>query len=94
MIQFWLQFTHFPASVIQRINSLCANFVWNSKAHKISWDDVCKTKDEGGLGIRKTEEIAKIVVIKLIWDFIQAISTQLFGCIMNTVVNQIFGQLH
>lgn len=35
------------------------------------WDDVYKTTNEGGLGIRKTDEIGKTVAIKLLWKFIR-----------------------
>lgn len=37
----------------------------------MSWDDVCKTKGEGGLGIKKLEDITKSTAIKLLWRFIQ-----------------------
>lgn len=70
MIQFWLRFTYFPLTVIQRINSLCANFLWKSKTHKMSWEDACKTKSEGGFGIRKIEDLSKAVVVNLLWKFI------------------------
>lgn len=59
--------------VLGRICSkaLCANFIWKSKAHKMCWDDVCKSKNQGGLGIRKIKDIAKAVAVKLVWKFIQ-----------------------
>jgi hypothetical protein len=70
MLHFWLQIAQIPASIIQKINSLCANFLWKSKSHKMSWDEVCKTKNEGGLGIRKIEDIAKSIAAKLLWNYI------------------------
>lgn len=45
---------------------MCANFIWKSKFHNMSWEDVCKTKSEGGLGIKRIEEIAKSVAVKLL----------------------------
>lgn len=65
-----MQFSQIPVSVIQRIISLCA-FIWKSKAHKMCWDDVYRTKNEGGFGIRKIYVISKVVAIKLVWKFIQ-----------------------
>lgn len=50
---FWLQFTQFPISIIQKINSLYVNFIWKSKAHKMSWDDVRKTKLRVDLVLRE-----------------------------------------
>lgn len=35
------------------------------------WDDVCKTKGVGGLGIRKIDEVAKAIATKLLWSYIQ-----------------------
>lgn len=70
IIQFWMQFSQLPIAVTQRIKSICANFIWKSKAHKMCWDDVCKTKNEGGLGIRKNDEVAKAVAVKLIWKYV------------------------
>lgn len=34
------------------------------------WDDVYKTKNEEGLGIRRIDEVAKAVAIKLLWNYI------------------------
>lgn len=33
--------------------------------------DVCKTKEEGGIGIRKLEDVAKEINIKLVWKYLQ-----------------------
>jgi hypothetical protein len=70
ILQFWLQFTQFPVAIIQRINTLCANFLWKSKAHQMKWEEVCRTKSEGGFGIRKIEDISKAVATNLLWKFI------------------------
>lgn len=35
------------------------------------WDEVCKTAEKGGLGIRKLDQIAKTAAIKLVWTFLQ-----------------------
>lgn len=71
MIQFWMQFTQFPMAVYQRINSLYATFIWKSNAHKMSWEDVCKNKSEGGFGIHRIEEVAKVIAVKLLWNYLQ-----------------------
>lgn len=73
MIQFWIQFSPIPASITNRINSICTNLLWKSKSHSMSWEDMCKTKREGGFGIRKIEDIGKSISIKLIWKFIQGV---------------------
>lgn len=37
----------------------------------MSWDNVCKTKSEGGLGIKRIKDIAKATAVKMLWNFIQ-----------------------
>ena len=39
----------------------------SSKKTKISWDNVCKPKEEGGLGLRSLTETNKVSCLKLIW---------------------------
>lgn len=34
---------------------------------KLSWDQVCRPKEEGGLGLRSLSEINKVCCLKLIW---------------------------
>lgn len=71
MIQFWLPVTQFPVTITQKINSLCTNFLWKSKAHKMCQDNVCKRKGEGGFEIRKIDEATKVFAAKLLWNYIQ-----------------------
>lgn len=51
---------------------MCSAFLWSgspnvtSKA-KVSWDEFCYPKEEGGLGIRKIREVDTVFSLKLIW---------------------------
>ncbi|KAL9689689.1 hypothetical protein QQ045_010078 [Rhodiola kirilowii] len=60
-----------PAAVINRINSLLANFIWDSggqsRRHWVSWPDICRDKRAGGLGIRNLNDIRKGFQYKLAW---------------------------
>lgn len=52
-------------------------FLWscpdlNTKKAKIAWKDVCKPKQEGGLGIRLLSESNTVSVLKLIWRLVSA----------------------
>ena len=33
----------------------------------VSWDNVCRPKSEGGLGIRKNDEVNRATITKLGW---------------------------
>lgn len=37
LITFWMHFSQIPSSIISKLNSLCANFIWKSRSYKMSW---------------------------------------------------------
>ena len=39
----------------------------NNRKAKVSWADICSTKQEGGLGIRSLKEANMVSCVKLIW---------------------------
>lgn len=69
MISFGVKFSQVPASILHRTNSICASFIWKSKSHKMPWEDVCKTKEEGRIGIRRLSDVAKAINIKFSVEF-------------------------
>ena len=51
---------------------LMRRFLWiggTEKAHgaKVAWDNVCKPKDEGGLGIKRLVLLNQVLNLKYIW---------------------------
>lgn len=51
----------------------------------MSWDNVCKTKGEGGLAIRRFDDVMKAVAIKLFWRCLQGEVSGQDGCTINIV---------
>ena len=50
--------TRVPLLVIDEVETICRNFLWaRSEAeggmHLVRWDEVCLSKSEGGLDLRK-----------------------------------------
>lgn len=48
------------------------SFLWSSSPNittkaKIAWPEVCKLKQEGGLGVRSIREVSTVFALKLIW---------------------------
>ena len=74
---FWCAAFCLPQGCIDEIESMCSAFLWSgspnvtSKA-KVSWEDVCCPKEEGGLGIRRVKDVDTVFSLKLIWRLFQS----------------------
>ncbi|KAJ6843370.1 uncharacterized protein M6B38_296285 [Iris pallida] len=64
-----------PMKLLKKLESIMANFLWNAKdnhrRHWIAWDKVCRTLDEGGLGVRSLFQIMNALHAKRCWAFIK-----------------------
>lgn len=52
---------------------ICRNFIWGSsetqrKWYLISWEKICKPKDQGGMGFRNLRILNKAYMAKLAWQ--------------------------
>lgn len=80
IVSFWLSAFRLPKACIQEINMICSAFLWsgsslNSKKAKISWVEVCRPKDESGLGLRSLKDINKVTCLKLVWRLLSSNSS-------------------
>ncbi|OMO90964.1 reverse transcriptase [Corchorus capsularis] len=67
--------TKLPASCRNKLDMLNRRFLWggteNKKAlHLVSWDEVCKPKKFGGLGLRQMEYNNRVLLQKTAWRFL------------------------
>lgn len=74
---FWMPVFRLPKQCISEIDKMCSAFLWsgpdlNPRKEKISWKDVCKPKEEGGLGLRSLEDTNKVCMLKLVWRILSA----------------------
>lgn len=65
MVNFWLAAYRFPKGCIVEIEKLCAPFLWlgpelNPRKAKVAWKNICKPKDEGGLGLKSIIDVNKV----------------------------------
>ncbi|VFQ67774.1 unnamed protein product [Cuscuta campestris] len=65
---FWLQVFPVQKYILDRITSLCRNFLWGSKLAKVAWVDICKPKTEGGLGLKDITSWNNTLLCKLLWN--------------------------
>ena len=62
-----LQSYKFPSPVIRILGKLMANFIWKNKLHACSCVSICRPKVEGGLGIRRLEDLCTVAGLELFW---------------------------
>ncbi|VFQ80307.1 unnamed protein product [Cuscuta campestris] len=65
---FWLQAFPVQKTVLNRITTLCRDFLWGSKFAKVAWVDICKPRNEGGLGLRDAETWNNALLCKALWN--------------------------
>lgn len=71
-VNFWSSAFILPKGCLDTIESMCAAFLWSGSPSvtyraKVSWDDVCFPKEEGGLGLRKLRDTSRVFALRLIW---------------------------
>lgn len=71
-----MQMCHLPMSICDKLDKINRNFLWghgmdDKKNHLISWDEVCRPKKRGGLGIRKTRDNNLANLAKLTWNVVK-----------------------
>ncbi|XP_074305794.1 uncharacterized protein LOC141641015 [Silene latifolia] len=69
---FWTRIFIIPATVMDRINHICRNYLWcgSDEFHKtppVAWDRVCTAKKYGGLGIVNGKNWNLAMLGKYVW---------------------------
>ena len=70
---YWAQLFIFTAKIIKLIESLCRSYLWSGTRHVtkkalIAWEQVCRPKSEGGMGLINMQVWNRAAVAKLCWD--------------------------
>lgn len=77
LANFWMSAFRLPSGCMKEIERLCSVYLWsgtdlNYRKVKVSWVDICKTKQEGGLGLRQLNEVNLVSCLKLIWRILSS----------------------
>ncbi|XP_026451379.1 uncharacterized protein LOC113351651 [Papaver somniferum] len=64
-----------PRKVLEACEKIIRNYLWSGNAEErkcitLKWDNVCTSKEEGGLGIRKLEDVNKALLMKVLWKIL------------------------
>ncbi|KAL0386694.1 UNVERIFIED_CONTAM: LINE-1 retrotransposable element O protein [Sesamum latifolium] len=72
---YWASVFILPKSVIKLIEGKMRSFLWKGSATsghaKVAWAQVCKTTEEGGLGIRSVLHMNQALMLKHVWRILQ-----------------------
>lgn len=60
-------------NVLKNITAICRSFLWSGqentlKSPLIAWKDVCRSKNEGGLGIMECTKRNEAAIAKYMWN--------------------------
>ncbi|KAL4590714.1 hypothetical protein LXL04_003655 [Taraxacum kok-saghyz] len=72
MGSYWLGIFKAPKTVIREIESIQRKFLWgitgkNRGISWVKWEDVCKNKEDGGLGVGNIEDYNRAMMAKWLW---------------------------
>jgi hypothetical protein len=70
-----MQTANIPASVCDEAEKICGDFIWGSttnqrKCHLVSWEKICRPKEEGGLGFKNLRMLNQAYIHKLAWQMV------------------------
>ncbi|CAN1746203.1 Putative ribonuclease H protein At1g65750 [Linum perenne] len=71
-----MQTTVLPNHICEQIDQRIRSFVWGSeqgkrKVHLVKWEDICRPKDLGGLGLRSAQSFNRAFILKLAWGILK-----------------------
>ncbi|XP_026383544.1 uncharacterized protein LOC113279042 [Papaver somniferum] len=66
-----------PKRVIDACEKIIRNYLWSGnvedqKCVTVKWDNICVSKEEGGLGISKMEDVNKALLMKFLWKMLHS----------------------
>ena len=69
---YWSQTVILPKRILNQINTACRSYLWHSETKSkfpwnVSWEKICRTKQEGGLGTRNLQHWNLVAVGKIAW---------------------------
>lgn len=92
-----MQSVYIPRFMCDEIDKKCRKFIWvdiddHTKLHMVSWSDMCRPKDGGGLGLREARLINQTSMMKVNWVrmmntedlWVQVVRSK-YGCAGDTI---------
>ncbi|XP_074266652.1 uncharacterized protein LOC141589931 [Silene latifolia] len=72
LYNYWVNIFVIPKGVLNKVNSICRNYLWDGgpdfiRCPRVSWEKICSPKSEGGLGLRDSHVWNIAAMGKLVW---------------------------
>ncbi|KAL9993786.1 putative RNA-directed DNA polymerase [Helianthus debilis subsp. tardiflorus] len=73
---FWASVLILPARVVKELENRMRNFLWSQDGSfqkgktKVSWKTICQPKYEGGLGLRRIQDVNRALMVSHVWSII------------------------
>lgn len=76
ILVYYMQTNIIPNSVCENLDKIFINFIWGSieegkGTHLIAWEELCKPKNVGGLGLRRAKHMNQGLLMKVGWVLIR-----------------------
>ncbi|WMV32209.1 hypothetical protein MTR67_025594 [Solanum verrucosum] len=73
---YMLSIFHIPQSVVQRLDKIRRNFLWQGNKerkgfHLVKWKNIIRSKEQGGPGIKNLKYQSKALKVKWLWRYHQ-----------------------
>lgn len=100
MVVYWVLVFQLPARIVQEINRVCRNFLWNgpdptTSNALIGYEVLCYPYAEGGLGILDLEKTNTTTILRNVWHIITNNNTLWVAWVqINLVKGRSFWQLY
>ncbi|KAL0285171.1 UNVERIFIED_CONTAM: hypothetical protein Scaly_2826500 [Sesamum calycinum] len=76
---YWASAFILPKGILQILEKKMRRFLWHGSGNaKVAWEQICKPKQEGGLGIRSLMITNQALMLKQLWRLIQNDGTSIW----------------
>ncbi|KAL0281961.1 UNVERIFIED_CONTAM: hypothetical protein Sradi_7277100 [Sesamum radiatum] len=79
---YWSSVFFLPKSIVMSLEQKMRSFLWKGSTGtgmvKVSWEQVCRPTEEGGLGIRRVLHMNVALMLKQVWRIIQEEPTSIW----------------
>jgi len=79
MLVYWMVLTWIPRGILEKIRSICFNFLWSGKQEKTvmpwaRWEHIALPESLGGWGLKNIFQFSKALVEKVGWRLLSTTS--------------------